>query len=186
MIMNFLRVIVGVGLLMLVTTLTACGKKTAVPDAQPVRASAAAPIQQTLPVLRAAPDFKLRGLDGSEVSRESLKGKVVVVDFWATWCPPCIEEIPGYIALQDKHGKSGLVIVGVSLDRKGPAHVQKFADKNKINYVLAMGDDALAEAFGGIEAIPTTFLIDRNGQIRHKKVGAMAHEEYEKLLLPLL
>lgn len=136
--------------------------------------------------LGAAPEFKLQTLDGKEVTMASLKGKVVVVDFWATWCPPCIEEIPGYIALQKKYGPQGLVILGVSLDRRGPAHVKSFAGKHGMNYQLAMGDEAITEAFGGFDAIPTTFLIDREGVVRHKKTGLMPHDEYERLVKQVL
>lgn len=133
-----------------------------------------------------APDYRLQTLDGRELTSASLRGKVVVVDFWATWCPPCIEEIPGYIELEKKHGPEGLVIIGVSMDRRGPAHVRQFAQRMGITYALVMGNDEIADAFGGFDALPTTLLIDREGRIRHRKVGAMHHDEYEKLIKPLL
>ena len=129
-----------------------------------------------------APAWKLSDLDGHAVSSDQFKGKVLVVDFWATWCGPCVSEIPGYVELQKKYGADGLVIVGVSLDQKGPEHVKRFAGAKGMNYTIVMGDDAVQEAFGGIEAIPTTFLIGRDGRIVHQKTGAMAHEEYEKLV----
>lgn len=132
--------------------------------------------------LTAAPAWKLNDLSGHEVSSDQFKGKVVVLDFWATWCVPCIGEIPGYIELQKKYGAQGLVIVGVSVDQKGPEVVAKFAKTKGMNYTIVMADDAVADAFGGLQAIPTTFLINREGRIVHRKVGAMPHAEYEKLV----
>jgi peroxiredoxin len=129
-----------------------------------------------------APAWKLKDLAGQEVSSDQFKGKVVVVDFWATWCGPCVSEIPGYVALQKKYGPQGLVIVGVSLDRKGPAHVKKFVDEHAMNYTIVMGDDGITEAFGGFNAIPTTFLISRDGRIINQKTGAAPAEDYEKLV----
>jgi thiol-disulfide isomerase/thioredoxin len=129
-----------------------------------------------------APALAFKDLAGQPVDLAALKGKVVVVDFWATWCGPCRMEIPGYIELQKKYGKDGLVIIGVSLDQKGPKHVQKFVEANGMNYTVVMGDDQAVDAFGGFNGIPTTFLIGRDGKIRHQKTGSMEHAEYEEIV----
>jgi len=133
-----------------------------------------------------APEWQLKRIDGSMMSSTELAGKVVVLDFWATWCPPCRDEIPGYIEMQRELESKGVVIVGVSLDQGGPGVVEKFAAQFKINYPLVMADENTADLFGGIEAIPTTFLIDRDGQVRHRKVGSMERHDYEPLVRSLL
>ena len=141
-----------------------------------VRAEEAATAAQSTPV------WKLTDLNGHEVSSAQLKGKVVVVDFWATWCVPCIGEIPGYIELQKKYADKGLVIVGVSVDQKGPDYVRKFVKAKGMNYTIAMADDTITDTFGGFDAIPTTFLIDREGRIINRKTGAVPEAQYEKLI----
>jgi len=141
-----------------------------------------------LSFLGTAPEWSLVDMDGAPISAESLKGKVVVVDFWATWCPPCIEEIPGYVSLQKQYENDGLVIVGISLDRGKDAEkkVRDFAAKHQINYPLALGDSDTVAAFGSIagsiQAIPTTFLIDRTGNVIHHKVGSMKTADYEQVI----
>jgi thiol-disulfide isomerase/thioredoxin len=147
---------------------------------------AAPAVAEKLPVIGPAPSWSLVDLDGKPVGAEALKGKVVVVDFWATWCGPCVKEIPGYVELQKKHADRGLVIVGLSLDSKGEEAVRPFAKRMKVNYPLALATPEVIAAFGDIESIPTTFLIDRDGKIRHRKVGLMDAAEYEKLVLSLL
>lgn len=153
--------------------------------------SAPAPVaevaKKNLPApLGIAPSWSLPDLEGNTVSFSQFKGKVVVVDFWATWCPPCREEIPGYIELQDKYGKDGLVIIGVSLDRGGPKIVKPFVEKTGMNYVVVMGDNSTVESYGGFQGIPTTFIIDREGNIREKKTGAEEKEVFEKRLTKYL
>jgi peroxiredoxin len=144
----------------------------------------------TAPVLRAendfeavpAPAWELPDVDGQVIKSDQFKGKVVVLDFWATWCPSCRAEIPGYVDLQKKHDKAGLAIVGVSLDRGGRDVVRRFITDEKINYPVVLGDDRIVGAFGGVEAIPTTFIIDRNGVVRYRKVGAMETAQFEAVL----
>ena len=132
-----------------------------------------------------APSWKLKDVDGNVVSSDQFKGKVIVVDFWATWCGPCRSEIPGYVALQKKYGKDGLVVVGMSVDEQGPSVVKKFIKSNNVTYQIVMADDAVQAAFAGsegINSIPTTFIIDRSGNIVDRKVGAEPEEEFERRL----
>jgi thiol-disulfide isomerase/thioredoxin len=134
-----------------------------------------------------APPWALKDPDGNPVSSAQFKGKVVVLDFWATWCTPCKAEIPGYIELQKKYGADGLVFVGVSVDRDGAQIVKKFIREHGINYpVVLAGDSDIQSAYGDISMIPTTFIIDREGQIRDKKVGKEDAAVYEKQILAVL
>jgi thiol-disulfide isomerase/thioredoxin len=136
--------------------------------------------------LTAAPAWKLQDLDGQLVDFAQFKGKVVVIDFWATWCAPCRSEIPGYVALQEKYGKAGLAFVGISLDTVAPAEVRQFVAQNHMNYPVVIGDESVTAIFGGVDAIPTTFIVDRQGNIRYRKVGAEATAAFEQRLLPWL
>jgi len=133
-----------------------------------------------------APAWKLKDVDGKLVSWEQFKGKVVVVDFWATWCPPCRTEIPGYIALQKKYAADGLVIVGISVDTDGPEVVRKYMKDVGINYQIVIADDQVQDLFAPIQGYPTTFIIDLDGLIRDKKLGREPTAEYEKAILAVL
>ncbi len=120
--------------------------------------------------LRAAPDFKLTSLDGSTVQLSDYRGKVVLLHFWATWCPPCVAAMPHEAKLQEMYGPDGLVVLGLSLDRKAD-EVRKFLAENPVNYPILILDDATREAYGGVPTIPLTILVDRDGTVRRKKIG---------------
>jgi peroxiredoxin len=134
-----------------------------------------------------APAWQLKDLDGKTVKLSDFKGKVVILDFWATWCPPCREEIPNFVALQTQYKNQGLVVIGVSVDQGGPGVVSSFVKNNGINYPIVMATDDVTAQYGGIDAIPTTFVIDPQGNIVDKYVGGTDKSTFEhdiKKLLP--
>lgn len=133
-----------------------------------------------------APNFNLEAADGSVVELSRLKGKVVVVNFWATWCGPCRSEIPGFLEVYKQYKSKGLEIVGVSLDRGGWDEVKPFVKKYKINYPVVVGDNDIVEAYGGIEAIPTTFFVDKKGNVVKRHLGYLDKSAFEKLIKGLL
>lgn len=119
-----------------------------------------------------APDFSLTSLDGKKLSRDALKGKVVILDFWATWCPPCRAAIPHLVELHKKYRDQGLVIIGISLDRGGKDEVADFAERNHIDYDLVMGvNNAILKDFGAVSSIPTIIVLNQQAEITFKSVG---------------
>jgi peroxiredoxin len=133
-----------------------------------------------------APNFKLQTMDGNTVELKSLAGKAVVVNFWATWCGPCRQEIPGMVKVYDKYKAKGLEIVGISVDRGGWKDLKPFLAKNPISYPIVLGGEAEMKAYGGIEGIPTSFFIDRKGNIVSKTVGSLPEDEFEKAVKGIL
>ena len=116
-------------------------------------------------------DFALRNLDGKEVKLSDFKGKVVLLNFWATWCPPCIKEIPHFIELYKQYKVQGFEMVGISVDKEGIDVVRSFVEQHEVNYPILMGDRHITQLYGGISSIPTTFLIDKKGRIRKQYAG---------------
>ncbi|MGB7187100.1 MAG: TlpA disulfide reductase family protein, partial [Candidatus Acidiferrales bacterium] len=123
------------------------------------------------------PPFQAHDLSGGAVSTSALKGKVMIINFWATWCGPCREEIPELIKLQSQF-KDTLQIIGVSEDEAPPAQVAKFAQKVGINYPVIMANDALDKEYGGIPALPTSFLVNKDGRVVQKDVGVYPFDYY--------
>jgi cytochrome c biogenesis protein CcmG/thiol:disulfide interchange protein DsbE len=140
-------------------------------------------------VATVAPDFTLKDLDGKDVSLNQYKGKVVLINFWATWCDPCRIEIPWLIEMQQKYGDKGFTVLGVAMDEEGRSEVAPFVAKERFNvngqklpmiYPILLGNDAMADKFGGLLGYPTSILISRDGKQIKRITGLISYEEISK------
>lgn|SRR5208282_417508 len=126
-----------------------------------------------------APDFSLQALDGTTVRLSDLRGKAVLLNFWATWCGPCKIEMPWFVDLQNQYGSQGLQIVGVAMDDASKEDIGKFAKDMGVNYPILIGKEAVGDQYGGVPALPESFLISRDGKIVDKIIGLRGKAEIE-------
>lgn len=143
----------------------------------------------------ASPDFTLKDLDDHGVSLSQFKGKVVLVNFWATWCGPCRIEIPWLIEFQDKYGARGFTVLGVAMDEEGKSAVAPFVQKERfevggtphsMNYPIVLGNDATADRFGGLLGFPTSVLISKDGRVVKRVDGLVSYDEIDRAIESLL
>ncbi len=126
-----------------------------------------------------APDFSLPALDGKTMRLSDLRGKAVLLNFWATWCGPCKIEMPWFVNLQKQYGAQGLQIVGVAMDDASKEDISKFAKDMGVNYPILIGKESVGDQYGGIPALPETFLIGRDGKVVDRIIGLRGKAEIE-------
>jgi thiol-disulfide isomerase/thioredoxin len=170
----------AVAVCVITLAMLACG-------AQPDRKSeASAPAVKEDPSRKPASPFTLKDADGRTVSLADYKGRVVLLNFWATWCGPCKIEIPWFVEFEQKYKDRGFAVLGVAMDDDGWEVVKPYVVKNKVNYRILLGNDDVASKYGGVDSLPTTFIIDQNGRIASTHVGLVSKSDYEDEILKLL
>jgi len=157
--------------------------------------SATAGASSAIPNLGPAPAVTFQAMDGNTLPLDSLRGKVVLVNFWATWCEPCRAEIPELIEFQNKYASRGFTVLGVAMDQEGKSVVAPFVAKPQfkvngqnvaMNYPIMIGNDALASQFGGILGLPTSYLISRDGKVVKKTIGIIDGQSVDQMIRKLL
>ena len=133
-----------------------------------------------------APDFTLQSLDGKTVRLSDFRGKPVVLNFWATWCGPCKIEMPWFVDLQKQYGPAGLQFLGVAMDDASTKDIAEFAESMKVNYPILIGKESVGDDYGGVQFLPETFYIDRNGKVVDKAFGLKGRGEIEDAIKKIL
>lgn len=128
---------------------------------------------------RTAPDFTLRDSEGRAVKLSEYRGKVVLLNFWATWCGPCKVEIPWFIEFEQKHKDQGFAVLGIAMDDDGWDVVKPYINARRVNYRVLMGDETVSTLYGGVESLPTSFMIDREGRIANVHIGLVNKRDYQ-------
>src|SRR5215469_6386491 len=140
----------------------------------PVQQSGAGQLQG-----QAAPDFALTSIDGKTMKLSDFRGKAVLLNFWATWCEPCKIEMPWFVDFEKKYGPEGLEVVGVAMDDASPSEISSFAQKLGVNYPVLIGKEEVGAQYGGIDYLPSTFYISRDGKILDHVFGLVSRSEIE-------
>ena len=133
-----------------------------------------------------APQFELKDLNGRSVRLSDFRGKVILINFWATWCPPCRAEMPDLVKLQRDHRKDGLQIIGVTYPPEKKSRVRRFARSLKVNYPIVLGTREIKGRFSSEETLPLTIVINRNGKVSDIIIGILLREEFDEKIKPLL
>ena len=133
-----------------------------------------------------APGFVLKDASGATVKLSDFRGKVVLLNFWATWCAPCREEIPWFVDFEEEFKDRDFAVLGVSMDERGWDVVKPYIDRHNINYPVVLGDAGVNTLYGGADALPVTFMIDRNGRVARTHVGVAGKHTYKQEILDLL
>ena len=181
------RFLIGLGVMLAGAATYKLTASQAVPTADMVIESANVSDQDKTTAPQPAPELELKDMTGKVVRLSDYRGQVVVLNFWATWCPPCRKEIPDFIELQNNFGPQGLQFIGVAMDEEGAPKIQQYLDKQPINYPIWVGEAGpVQEKFGALNAIPVTYIIDRKGNIRAKYVGIRKKAVVEEMIRPLL
>jgi peroxiredoxin len=167
----------GAGALALAMIVSGCSSSS-----EQVRAASVKPGTER----KKAPPFTLKDADGKTVSLADYKGKVVLLNFWATWCGPCKIEIPWFADFEQKYKDKGFAVVGVSMDEEGWGVVKPYIAEKKINYRMLLGNDSVGTLYGGVDSLPTTFLIDREGNIAATHIGLISKGDYQDEIVKLL
>ena len=125
-----------------------------------------------------APDFDLPSLDGKNLKLSDLRGKAVLLNFWATYCGPCKIEMPWFVELQKQYGPQGFQIVGVTMDDASTAEIAKFVKERGVNYPILLGKESVGESYGGVGVLPTTFFLDRDGKVMAREFGLQSRSVF--------